>query len=150
PLPPRPTALGLCASSLAAAVTAAGLALLSGPLLAAGLAAATVILLCRLLAARHLDGFAVERDLPRRARAGESFPMEIRVLPGPRFPTGTTLRFTDPLAPAVRERSLDPASPGGRTLRCTGLSHRRGPLPPRPWTITSTWPLGFFLTERQG
>ncbi len=148
--PPRPTNLGLAASALAAATVAAGLVLLSGPTLAVGLAASSLILLGRLLAARHLDGFSVERDLPRRARAHESFPMEIRVRPGPRFPTDATVRLTDPLAPAMRERSLDLPAPGGRTLRCTGLPHRRGPLPPRPWLLASTWPLGLFLTERQG
>lgn len=144
--PPRPTNLGLVAASLAATTAMVGLVLLSGPILAVGLAATALLLLCRLLAARHLDGFEVERDLPRRTRAGESFPMEIRVRPGSRFPTGMVARLTDPLAPAVRDRPLGPA----RTIHCTGLSHRRGPLPPRPWTLVSTWPLGLFLTERQG
>ncbi len=148
--PPRLTHLGFAAVSLAAAATTAGLLLLSGPVLACGLAAAALLLLCRRLAARHLDGFALGRDLPRRARAGESFPMEILVDPGPRFPPTAGLRLTDPLAPAVRDRPIVPGPVGGRTVRCTGLAHRRGALPSRPWTIGSTWPLGLFLTERQG
>lgn len=148
--PPRLTPAGLVAGSIAAATTATGLVLLSGPVLVAGLSALLFLFFARSFAKRHLDGFTVERDLPRRARAGESFPMEIRLRPGPVFPGAATLRLTDPLAPALRERPIDLETRECRSLRCTGLSQRRGSLPRRPWTLLSTWPLGLFLTERQG
>jgi uncharacterized protein (DUF58 family) len=148
--PPRLTQTGLVVSVLAVVTVAAGLVMFSGPVLAVGLAALALVAICRSLAARHLEGFSVARDLPRRARAGESFPMELRLHSGPRLPSGIVVNFTDPLAPAVRERPfvLELASP--HSLRCTGLAHRRGPLPPRPWLVSSTWPLGLFLTEHQG
>lgn len=148
--PPRLTQTGLVVSVLAVVTVAAGLVMFSGPVLAVGLAALAFIGICRFLASRHLEGFSVARDLPRRARAGESFPMELRLHPGPRLPSGIVLNFTDPLAPAVRDRpfTLELASPS--TFRCTGLAHRRGPLPSRPWLVSSTWPLGLFLTEQQG
>lgn len=144
--PPRLTALGVAAVSLSTASLAVGLALLSAPLLVVALASGALVLACRFHASGHLEGFVVERSLPRRARAGESFPTEIRLRPGPRFPRDAEARFTDPLAPAVRGRLFDATA----ALRCTGIAHRRGPLPRRPWTLTSTWPLGLFLTEQQG
>jgi hypothetical protein len=147
---PRPTTTGLVATTVTALTVAAGLLLLSGPLLAAGLAAALFLLLCRGLAGRHLAGFTVTRDLPRRARAGESFPMALRIGSGPAFPAGAAFRFTDPLAPAVRDRAVTAPGDGPASLRCTGLAHRRGPLPVRPWTLASTWPLGLFVSERTG
>ncbi len=150
PAPPRLTTLGRISLWFAALATAAGLALFSGPVLAAGLAALALIGACRYLAGRHLDGFTVERSLPRRAWAGESFPVETAPCPGPRFPQGNPLRFTDPLAPAVRGRLLESDRTSRLSLRCTGLATRRGPLPRRPWTLASTWPLGLFLAERQG
>ena len=148
--PPRLTQSGLVVSVLAVVTVAVGLVMFSGPVLAVGLAALAFIAIYRFLAARHLEGFSVARDLPRRARAGESFPMELRLNPGPRLPSGIVVHFTDPLAPAVRDRPfvLDLASP--HSFRCTGLAHRRGPLPSRPWLVSSTWPLGLFLTEQQG
>jgi len=150
PPPPSLTILGLVALSLAAVMVAAGLLLLSGPLLATGIAAGLFLLVCRSLATRHLGDFVVERDLPRRVRARESFPMELRLQAGPRFPRGVALRLTDPLAPTIRGRDLDPSTSAGRSIRCTGLATRRGPLPRRLWTMSSTWPLGLFYTERQG
>lgn len=147
---PRPTTAGLVATTVTALTVAAGLLLLSGPLLAAGLAAGLFLLVCRWLAARHLAGFAVTRDLPRRARAGESFSMALRIEAGPAFPAGAVFRFTDPLAPAVRDRAVTAPGDGPAPLRCTGLAHRRGPLPVRPWTIASTWPLGLFVSETSG
>lgn len=148
--PPRLTQTGFVVSAFVVVTVAAGLVMFSGPVLAVGLASLALVAICRFFASRHLEGFSVARDLPRRARAGESFPMELRLHPGPRLPSGIVVNFTDPLAPAVRDRSfvLDPASPN--SFRCTGLAHRRGPLPSRPWLVSSTWPLGLFLTEQQG
>lgn len=147
---PRPTTTGLVATTLTALMVAAGLLLLSGAIVAAGLAAAVFLIVCRWLSARHLAGFRVSRELPRRARAGESFSMALRVEPGPSFPQGTPVRFTDPLAPAVRDREVVAALAESPPLRCTGLAHRRGPLPSRPWTLSSDWPLGLFVSERSG
>ncbi len=148
--PPRPTAVGVAAICLAATTFALGAVLLSGAVLAVSAAAAFLVVACRYAAARHLGDFAVERSLPRRARAGESFPLETRLDPGRRFPAGAELRFTDPLAPAVRGRRIETAPGAPTALRCTGLAHRRGHLPRQRWALASTWPLGLFLTERQG
>lgn len=148
--PPRLTQTGLVVCSVAALTTAAGLVLFSGPVLAVGISLACLILVCRYFAARHLEGFEVARDLPRRARAGESFPMRLHLRPGPSFPESTDASFTDPLAPTMRQRALSRPGHPRQSLRCTGLAHRRGPLPARPWTLASTWPLGMFLTEQHG
>lgn len=150
PASTRLTRTGLASCAIAAATTLWGLVTFSGPVLGVGLAAMVLLLVCRSLALRHLEGFFVERDLPRRARAGESFPMALCLRPGSRFPAGTPVLFTDPLAPAVREKALSPDDGGPFPIRCTGLAHRRGPLPQRPWTLASVWPLGLFLTKQHG
>ncbi len=147
---PLLTTTGLVAATISAVTMAAGLLLLSGPVLAAGLTTVLLLLTCRRLAARHLTGFTVVRDLPRRARAGESFPMVLRVQPGPHFPLDSVFRFTDPLASAVQDRPIGSSGGDPILLHCTGRSHRRGPLPSRPWTVTSSWPLGLFVSEQTG
>lgn len=148
--PPRLTQTGLIISSAAALTTAAGLVLFSGPILAVGISLACLLFVCRHFAARHLEGVEVVRELPRRARAGESFPMRLHLRLGPSFPDSADASFTDPLAPAVREREVSTQGHARHDLRCTGLAHRRGPLPAKPWTLASTWPLGIFLTEQHG
>jgi len=147
---PRLTQTGLTVFVVAVVAVVSGLAKFSGPVLTMGLAALAFIAICRILASRHLEGFSVERDLPRRACAGESFSMKLHLRAGARMPSGIVVNFTDPLAPAVRGRPFlfDLASP--RSFRCTGLARRRGPIPSRRWLVSSTWPLGFFLTEQQG
>lgn len=150
PSAPRLTLSGTIVVAVTAALLLGGGILLSPPLLTAGFGAALLLMVARFLAAGHLRGFEVERDLPRRGRAGESFPMEIRLKPGPHCPGGARVSFTDPLAPALNAR-LVTLEPGHRvSWKVTGLSHRRGPLVPRPWLIHSTWPLGWFVSEIHG
>ncbi|MCB1202697.1 MAG: DUF58 domain-containing protein [Verrucomicrobiae bacterium] len=150
PSAPRLTLSGTVAIAATVTLILGGLALLSPSLLASGLCGALLILAARLLAARHLRGFTVERELPRRARAGESFPMELMLRPGPAFPGGVHVHITDSLAPILNAREFSPDPSRRITWKVTGLTHRRGPLVPRPWMITSTWPLGLFLTEARG
>lgn len=149
--PPRLTSLGYAVAALAMTGTALGLLLLSSALCLGGLIGLLLLVGGRCLAARHLQGFVLERDLPRRVRAGESFPMEIRCRPGSAAPFGAPYRLSVPYAPARRERPLGPIRPEGDwVLFCTGLSQQRGRLPSLPWRLVSTWPLGLFQTERQG
>lgn len=143
------TPAGTIALVAAIVPTAVGALMLSGPIFASGLLALVLLGMARLAARRHLNGMQVKRELPSRGCTGESFTVETRLLPGAAFPAGTTLRFRDPLASTTGEKRLVPgdATPA---LRYTGKSSRRGIHRPRPWMITSTWPLGLFTTDRSG
>jgi len=141
------TPAGTIALVAAVVTTAIGVLMLSGPIFASGSLALALLGIARLAARHHLDGMRVKRELPSRGRTGESFTVETCLFPGVAFPAGTSVRFRDPLASTTGEKRLVPgdATPA---LRYTGKSSRRGIHRPRPWTITSTWPLGLFTTER--
>lgn len=147
----RLTSTGVIALVVSLVTTAAGLVLLSGPIFSTGTLALILLGLARVAARRHLLGTTVQRDLPPRGRTGESFPVEIRIIPGPAFPGGMSIVFRDPLASTEGAKLIVP----GRTrspsaLRYTGKSSRRGHHRPGPWTMVSTWPLGLFATEWSG
>ncbi len=154
-MPEAPTAkTRLTAAGLAAAITASlvfgiGLLFARPELLVTGFAAIAFLLACRHRARRHLDGFSVSRSLPRRATAGESFPMELRLVTGPGFPGDGAVVFTDALAPSLKGKRIEPKQ-GSLHLTCTGVVHQRGLLQARPWSIASSWPLGLLLSEGGG
>jgi uncharacterized protein (DUF58 family) len=143
------TPAGTIALVAAVVTTAVGALMLSGPIFASGLLALVLLGVARIAARRHLGGMRVKRELPARGRTGESFTVETRLVTGSAFPAGTTVRFRDPLASTTGGKRLIPGD-AMPALRYTGKSSRRGIHRPRPWTITSTWPLGLFTTERSG
>jgi uncharacterized protein (DUF58 family) len=145
------TPVGTIALVTALVPTVVGMILLSGPVFAIGVVALAFHGMARLAARRHLAGMVVHRELPSRGRTGESFTVETRLVPGPAFPVGTTVRFRDPLASTSGEKRIAPGqSDSSPTLRYTGKSSRRGIHRPRPWAMQSTWPLGLFTTEKSG
>lgn len=143
------TPAGTVALVAAVVPTAVGALMLSAPIFASGLLALVLLGVARIAARRHLGGMRVKRELPARGRTGESFTVETRLVTGSAFPAGMTVRFRDPLASTTGEKRLIPGD-AMPALRYTGKSSRRGIHRPRPWTITSTWPLGLFTTERSG
>lgn len=143
------TPAGTVALVAAVVPTAVGALMLSAPIFASGLLALVLLGVARIAARRHLGGMRVKRELPARGRTGESFTVETRLVTGSAFPAGTAVRFRDPLASTTGGKRLIPGD-AMPALRYTGKSSRRGIHRPRPWTITSTWPLGLFTTERSG
>lgn len=143
------TPAGTVALVAAVVPTAVGALMLSAPIFASGLLALVLLGVARIAARRHLGGMRVKRELPARGRTGESFTVETRLVTGSAFPAGTSVRFRDPLASTTGEKRLIPGD-AMPALRYTGKSSRRGIHRPRPWTITSTWPLGLFTTKRSG
>ncbi len=138
----------LLAVSLATIVF--GLANISGPIFMAGALALLLIGICQRLSYRHLCGMIVSRHLPQRARAGECYPVETKILGGKLFPAGTAVRFFDPLAAVNAERAIVTGGPEPAHLRYLGKSMRRGINRSRTWTIQSNWPLGLFESRRRG
>lgn len=140
---------GLAAVIVAVLLLTVGLTLARPHLLVAGLAAAAFLIACRHAARRHLAGFSVERSLPRRATAGESFPMELSLETGRHFPGDGVIVFSDTLAPSLKGKALEPKD-GKLRWNCTGIAHQRGLLTARSWSVVSHWPLGLFTSGRSG
>lgn len=149
PATTRLTPAGLAAVIVTLLLVTAGLTLARPHLLVAGLAAAAFLIACRHAAHHHLAGISVERTLPRRATAGESFPMELRLETGRHFPGDGVILFSDALAPALKGKALEPKD-GSLRLDCTGIAHQRGLVTARSWSVVSHWPLGLFASERGG
>lgn len=145
----RLTPAGLAAVIVSLLAVAAGMVFGHPHLLVAGVAGAAFLIAARFLAALHLSGLEVERVLPRRAIAGESFPMELRLKTGPRFPGDAVIVFTDSIAPSLKGKSIRPEN-GSLVLECTGTLHQRGLFSASSWSVTSDWPLGLFLSETRG
>lgn len=144
----RPT--GICAVTGAGLLILSGLLTFSSLLLSTGLLAGFVWGVCRFLAANALKGLDMTRTLPHRGVAGESFPVKTSVsnkhpyLPLPEF------IFHDPLSEKEIEEKSTLAPGYTRPVTYTGKRTRRGGIRKQYWRATSTWPLGFFESERIG
>ncbi|MEC5127369.1 DUF58 domain-containing protein [Verrucomicrobiales bacterium BCK34] len=139
---------GICAVIGAGLLILSGLGTFSILLLSTGLLTAFIWGLCRFLASRSLRGLDLTRTLPRRGVAGESFPVKVTLSnQDPRLPL-PEFTFHDPLSEsAIDEKStLQPGQT--RPLQYTGKRSRRGGISKQYWRATSTWPLGFFESEK--
>ncbi len=146
----RLTPTGMAAGTATILAILGGLVTLSAPVFSTGLAALIFFGLCRFLASRHLSRLKVSRVLQARARAGESFPIRTTIHPGNRFPGEMDVFFSDPVSILMSDRRITLSNRQDTSLRYTGKSMTRGPIPPGKWTIQSNWPLGFFSLRRIG
>jgi uncharacterized protein (DUF58 family) len=124
----------------------------SGPVLFLGAIGLVLLPASRWLAIRQMKKLRLTRRLPKRGFPGETFEVETELRNERTFLTSKELFLDDQLAghggSGIRFRAVAPDS-------CAAASYpakvfQRGRLRISRYTLTSSWPFGFFRTTRHG
>ena len=144
------TPLGFLVSFASGAALLFGAILLSPFLFLAGLIGAILWSFCRFASIRSISGIRFSRELPSHAWTGRSFAVETRVLLDPARRPGAEIQFRDPLSNEKPQVFPIPSTAKSLTLSYPARIGMRGQYRFPNWSISSTWPLGWFTVRTSG